>query len=92
MKADFLQQLDICLYLNYAGSPFRTVPHIRCQSLIKFRLVADHQDAAFLILQSTFQLLLGVCVKMVGGLVQKQDVGVAVNELTKPYLCLFAAA
>ena len=69
---DFNQRLNL-------QRPLAAVPHLRRQSLIEFGLVADEEDAAFVYLKGAPQLLFGFHIQMVGGLVQKEDVGLPVN-------------
>ena len=45
-------------------------------------LMADQKDAAFVCLQGTGQLLLGVHIQMVSRLIQKQNIGLAVDQFT----------
>ena len=57
------------------------VPHVGGYVFIKFRFVAYHEDAALIGGQGTFQFILGIYVKVVGRLIQKQDIGFPVDQL-----------
>ena len=65
-----------------AQAEFAAVYHAGGKALVKFRLMADQKDAAFVCLQGTGQLLLGVHIQMVSRLIQKQNIGLAVEQFT----------
>ena len=54
--------------------------------------MADKQDTFLVLLQCPFQFVLGIHVQVVGGLVQEEEVGVAVDELAEADLGLLATA
>ena len=78
---DIKLKLNINLILYKAGGPLGAVPDIGSQTIVKFRLMADHEDAALIGGQGTFQFILGIYVKVVGRLIQKQDIGFPVDQL-----------
>ena len=57
------------------GRPFATVPDFIYNVLIKFRLMADEKQGSPVFPKSLFQGILSVCIQVIGGLIQKQDVG-----------------
>ena len=54
--------------------------------------MADEQDTSLVFLQRPLQLVFGVHIQMVRGLVQEEEVGVAVDELAEADLGLLATA
>lgn len=78
--------------LKHSRSPFGAVPYIGSQPVIEIRFMAHHENASLIGFQCTLQFFLGVYIQMVGRLVQKQHVGVTVDQFTQSYLSLFAAA
>ena len=50
--------------------------------------MADQKDTALVFLKCTFQRLLCIYIKVVGWLIQKQDICVSVYKLTQTYLRL----
>lgn len=49
------QCYKICLtVLNLFGSPFFTIPNVRCKIIIKFWLMANEKDTSLISLQCTF--------------------------------------
>lgn len=73
-------------------SPFLTVPHVCDNVLVEFRLMAYEKNAAFVSLERSLKLILGVNVKVVGRLVEKQKISLMVDKLAQTNLCLLAAA
>ena len=68
------------------------MPHLRYHILIELRFMADEQDTSLVFLQRPLQLVFGVHIQVIGGLVQQQEVGFPVDELAQPDLGLLAAA
>ena len=52
--------------------------------------MADQKDTASVFLKCTFQRILCIYIKMVGRLIQKQDICVSVYKLAQTYLRLLA--
>ena len=53
----------------YLRGPPGEIPYLGGQSVIEFRFVADHEDAALVFLQGTFQLVLGIDIQVVRRLI-----------------------
>ena len=74
------------------GRPFATVPDFIYNVLIKFRLMADEKQGSPVFPKSLFQGILSVCIQVIGGLIQKQDVGIPVDQFAQADLRLLASA
>ena len=75
-----------------AGAPLGTVDNLCGKTVVEFRFVADHENTALVFLQRPLEFGLGVHVQMVGGLVQEEHIGLAVNQFAQTHLCLLATA
>ena len=51
--------------------------------------MANQKNTSFVFLKRFFQRFLCIHVKMIGRLIQDQQIRVPVDQLTKSYLCLF---
>ena len=54
--------------------------------------MADEKHAAAIFVQSLLQSIFRINIKMVGGLIKKKDVCLAVDQFTEPDFCLLASA
>src|SRR5699024_9033443 len=68
--------------LNDFCCPLCTVPHLRYHIPVELRLVADQKETSAVFQKCFLQRFLGIHIQMVGRLVQKQDIRVAVYEFT----------
>ena len=74
------------------GRPFAAVPDFIYNVLIKFRFMADEKQGSPVFPKGLFQGILSVCIQVIGRLVQKQDVGIPVDQLAQADLRLLASA
>ena len=95
MAVYFFGRISICaagIPLQRFRSPFLTVPHVCDNVLVEFRLMAYEKNAAFVSLERSLKLILGVNVKVVGRLVEKQKSSLMAVKLSQTNLSLFATA
>ena len=75
---------------NFCG-PLGAVPLLCDDVLVEIGLVADHENAAFVVHERPLELRLGVHVEVIGGLVEDQKVGGATNQFAEADFGLLAA-
>ena len=54
--------------------------------------MADEKDTSAVFPENFFQLVFCIHIQMVGGLIQKQDIGITVHQFTETDLCLLTTA
>ncbi|MNP14097.1 Inner membrane transport protein YnfM [compost metagenome] len=77
---------------KYFGCPRFTVPCICHYVTVKFRFMRDQQNTTLISFKRTFQLILGINIKMVGRFVKHKQIRITVNQLAQTYLGFFATA
>ena len=77
--------------LNHFRRPLRTVPYAGCQAIVKLWFVADHKDGSFVLFQCVFQFIFRIHIKVVGRLVEDEEVGFAVDEFAEAHFGLLAS-
>lgn len=72
------KSLCMCILENLRCPRFN-IPHICHHIMVKFRFVADEEDASFIFFKCTFQFIFCIYIKMVGWLVKKKDICIFIN-------------
>ena len=60
----------VTFYLQLCG-PLGQIPDLGSQAIVEFRLMADHENTSLVFFQCPFQLVFGIHIQMVRGLVQQ---------------------
>ena len=87
----FLQNLPESGSGKLSG-PIGGIIYLGCKVLVKIRLMTNQKNASLVLLESALQFVLCVDIQMIGRLVKKQKVCLAVHQFAETHLGLLTTA